>query len=350
MLVATLAGPAAFGSRVWAEPRPFSASARVGLEHDDNIGRAEDDRAQADFLTRYFATLDTSHGVGTSARLAAGLRLGGKRFFEQRDADSLLTQIDLSYSQRLATFATAGAFAVSAEADLKDLSERLSRRDYNRGGGRLAGVLSLGDLRLSLGGAWRYFAFKPRPNSSSHGPQFDLGARYFVGDHVVLDASYVLARRLSDSPVLVLEPPHDIVSLSTRPRRDTFHAARAGVGYRGPLYADLHYTLAINTSNSYGQQLLRHSVDVMVTAPLVWQTLVSLRGELQRTTYTDPVLVDEQFVVDEENRNALIVSLARPLVGDWEVELRYSLYLQEFGVGGQYSRQTFLVALGYLFE
>ena len=72
--------------------------------------------------------------------------------------------------------------------------------------------------------------------------------------------------------------------------------------------------------------------------------------ELQRTFYDNPLLLDASLQVDEDNRNALIVSLARTLGQSWEIEGRYSLYVQEFGNASDYRRQTIFLALGYIFD
>ncbi|MBA2663599.1 MAG: hypothetical protein H0U74_15020 [Bradymonadaceae bacterium] len=326
-------------------PTALAAGVRIGVEHDDNAHRVEAADAKRDFLTRYFATLDATHEISPQAQAFAGMRLGAKVFFEEHSADSLLTQIDLGYQQRISNRVT-----FSGGLDIKDLTERLSLRDYTRGGARLGAGLSLGIVRLSASAGWRYFAFKPQAVQSSHGPNLSLGARAQLTESIGLELGYTMARRLLDSQALRLEGNVFILDSSGELRRDSFHGWRLGASYRSFLLLDASYGLSINTSNSYGQQLLRHSIDLMVTTPLFWEVYMSLRGELQRTSYTDPVLVDEFFVTDEENRNAAILAVARPFAENWEIEARFSLYLQEFGVGSQYSRQTFLIAIGYGFE
>jgi hypothetical protein len=322
-----------------------AASLRLGVEYDDNAYSAEAAEAKPDFLTRYFTVFDALHPVDDRGQLSVNLRHGGKLFFVERDADTLLTQIDLGYRHGLTRH-----LALSIDLDLKDRSERRSVRDYNRGGARLGAHLTTGPVRSGLSAGWRYFAFKPNPLAGSHGPQAHGFTRWFATANLAFDASYTYAVRAYDTPRLLLQG--DVVILDDQgPRReDHFQALRLGASLRWHLFVDLHYVLSTNGSNSYGHELNRHGLELNLTAPLPFDLYASLRAELQRTRYEDPVLIDEIFVIDDENRNSLTLAIARPVFEHWEIEARYSLYRQEFGVGEPFGRQTFLVAIGYTLD
>jgi hypothetical protein len=105
----------------------------------------------------------------------------------------------------------------------------------------------------------------------------------------------------------------------------------------------------MNRSNSYGQGLVRHGVELDVTAPLPWRLYLSGRLRLQWTRYEDPIFLGADFQVDEENRNALTLSVARAIGDHWEVEARYRLFIEEFGASGDYRRQTVFLGGAYLF-
>lgn len=328
------------------QPVPtYSAAFRLGMEVDDNAYRVEEALAKRDFLTRYFTAFDAYHPVDANQLVSLNLRHGGKLFFEERDADTLLTQLDLGYRYR-----AGDRMSFNLNLDIKDRTERLSLRDYNRGGARLGTNLAIGPLQSGLSAGWRYFAYKPNPLASSHGPQGHAFVRWFMMENLALDASYTLAQRSYDTPALNLEGDMFILNEDGPGRSDVFHALRLGTSLRWYFFVDLGYVFSTNDSNSYGNGLVRHGLDLNVTAPLFRRTFLSLRGELQRTLYADAVLVDEIFIVDEENRNSLVLSLAHTISDRWEVETRYSLYLQEFGVGDPYARQTMLIALGYVFD
>ena len=346
---------------LWAAPaeaeeldgeRELAASVRAGMEYDSNALRVEEDPT-ADVLARYFATLDLGLRPSPGRVVALGVRQGGKIFAEANGADTLLGQLVLSLHQRLGE---GGSLRLGL--DLKDRTERLSLRDYTAGGATLAlGWAVSESLRLQAQGGWRYFAFKPDPDASSHGPVAGLEARLALGETVLASLGYTYSRRLFDTRRFeatdrlgTLRP--DAVEL----REDDFHGLSMGLVWRGPLIVEGTYRFGLNASNSYGQRLVRHGVELTLTAPLVLGAFVSAHGELQRTNYEDPIVIDANFNIDEDNRNSLIVSLARPLFERWEVEARYSLYTQEFGAadgGGRdedYLRQTFLLATAYLFD
>lgn len=330
---------------VFADQLNVRGSVRAGAEVDDNTFRTETDPV-SDILARYFMSLSVLSPVGGDGRVNVDVKHGGKFFAEQADADTLLTQLSLAYQHGV--FDALGFYA---SADLKDRTERLSVRDYTRGGAGAGVDVFVGDFSLRLGGALRYFAFKPNPESSSSNVEGLAHLRWDISSAFDASAGYTYATRAFDTFRFELEESTSrVVEDSGVEREDEFHVAFVGFSYQGPLVVDLRYSYFLNRSNSYGQNLVRHSGSVMVTAPLPLGFFVSGHLELQRTRYDDPVLLDASFRVDEDNRNSFVLSLAYALGESWEIEGRYSLYLQEFGVGSDYQRQTFMLAGAYLFE
>ncbi|GEM_PF-1969517 len=319
---------------------------RAGVEYDTNAfrGLTESDRIAG--LGRYFLTLDGEFEPYQDSALELRLQQGGKWYPAAGSADALLTSLDARWRQRLGE-----TFGVRVQTHFKDRLERTSRQDYSRGGLRTAVSADFGDVSTSLGAGWRYFAFRPNPSSSSHGPHLTASVGVQVADPVRVRGSYDLSRRIFDSVRFVLDPSADVVERDTtgRERRDWLHVLRLGGTYRGPLILEAAYVLLMNRSNSYGQGLVRHGAEVDVTAPLPWRLYLSGRLRLQWTQYEDPIFVGADFRVDEENRNALTLSLARAIGDHWEVEARYRLFIEEFGATGDYRRQTAFVGGAYLF-
>jgi hypothetical protein len=341
----------------------LEGSVRLGMEYDNNPLRLQSDdprlqsddpdldflHDQPDMLARYFATIDSSHRVGAAGQASLRVRHGGKFYQHTAEADALLTQALISYRYRVAE-----RVSVLFNADVKDRTERLSRLDYNRGGIRLGvgwspDFWSPGAWRLSAGAGWRYFAYKPVATLGSQGPQFDGSLRRYFGDTVAGEVSYSLALRDFDSAD---------TGGGTQTRTDTFHTARAGFVYRSDFFIDVMYVLSLNRSTLDAQDLTRHGLELTLTAPLFEEFYGSSKLQLQRTQIDDQSRPDALFFVDEENRNVAVLSLARPIGESWEVEGRWSMYLEEFEddgpSGGQvalnYSRQTFLLAVGWGFE
>ncbi len=327
--------------------RRVRGSLRAGTEYDDNVFRAEGDEKEGGFLSRYFATLDlAAHGPAASVG-SLSISHGGKFFFvdEQGVADTLLTQIAVGYRQRLVQ-----PLALWASANMKDRTERVSLRDYNLGGAGGGIEFYVGPITARLGAAWRYFAFKPNSESSSSNGEALGVLRWEIIESFDASLGYTLARRSFDTDRYRLEG-EEIAAVADDPRRDAYHVGFVALSFTGPVVAETRYSYALNASNSYGQDLVRHSFDLTVTAPLPWRLFASGHVELQRTTYQDAVLRDATFQIDEDNRNAFVASLARALGENWEVEGRYSLYLQEFGVDDEsYRRMTFMLAAGYVFD
>lgn len=313
----------------------WSAHLRWGLEYDNNPHRREGYDDDGDGLTRYLLGGELNHDVGSSTSLEATLRHGGKLFLYESDANALLTEVGA-----IATWRAHRRVYVQVLADVKDRTESAGRRDYIRGGSGVRLGASLGPVRPWVEGGARFFAFKPAPQSSHRGPRARAGLRWMALDALAVDAaagrhwrSYATtAWELRDDR---FSPVGDDVL-----RSDAYDTASVTATYRGGFGARLRYQYGRNRSNSYGQRLHRHGGELSLTIPVVWDIFVSARGEIQRTRYEDPVFVDESFLIDEENRNRLSAAVSRRLSPSWEVELRYSLHSEEFGVGDDYSRQV----------
>lgn len=340
ILLVGLASP----SYLLAQDLRATGTVRTGVEWDDNVLRREGSAGDTDFLARYFTTVSVASRSMERGVAIFDISHGGKFFMTQAGSDELLTAIGLGYQYRV--LEELGLFV---NLDMKDRTERISVRDYNRGGLSGGADLFLGPVTLRLGAGGRYFAFKPSPDSSSSSVEAMARLRWEVIPNLYLGAGYTMAGRSFDTRRFVLD--NDGVVMDSKVlREDRFHVAQVNASWRGPVVLEGAYALSINQSNSYGQQLTRQSVDLVATAPLMWNFFASLRVEIQRTAYDDPVLIDADFLLDEDNRNSLVGSLARTFGDSWEAEVRYSVYLQEFGVGSDYKRQTLMFAMGYLFE
>lgn len=323
--------------------RQLTGSLRAGAEYDDNVDRRAGDDARADFLTRYFANIDAQLNT-PDTRAFLTLSQGGKLFANERDADTLLTQIGLSVRRWLI-----GPLELGLSADLKDRSEHTSRQDYLRGGSAAAIAIATNSVVLEAQAGWRHFIYKPNANANSRGPSAAASLTATLPANLNATLSYTWLARDFNIPVFI-QDPFGLLVLGSDNRQDRFHTGALKLRWRGIALVNTGYTFSTNRSNSYGQNLTRHTIGAKVTAPLPLGFLLSINGQLQRTRYEDPIELDANFSVDEDNRNALTLSLSRPLGDAWDAELRYSLYTQEFGVGDDYSRQTMMLAIGYSFD
>lgn len=335
--------------------RGFSGTIRTGLEYDTNVHRTGLDRSVGDVLTRYFAVLEGKLPATDQGRLALDLRHGGKLFAREHASDTLLTQARLQYRHRLGRHAYA-----MFDASTKDRLERrgggadVPHQDYNRGGGAVGAGVTAGPVEGYLRTGWRYFAFRPNPASSNHGPQGTLGLSVGILEQLRARAQYTFAYRNFRAIRFVRREVGEGDPVVRRDRSgalrtDRLHIGRIGGSFRGPFILDLHYQLLRNSSNSYGQGMTRHGVELRGTAPLPWKLYLSGELQVQRTNYEDPLFLSADLEVDEDNRNSAVVSLARVFGDHWELEAQYRLFIEEFGASSDYRRQTASLGVGYVF-
>lgn len=332
-----------------------SGTVRVGGEYDSNALRTEVADRVDDLLLRYFAAVDAELEGSEGAEGEVRLQQGGKIFRRQKSADTLLTNASLDYRADLAE-----RLQLGLDVSVKDRLERRPRgednahQDYNRGSAGLTLVGYPGPWSLSLATGWRYFAFRPTPASSNHGPYGAFRVGLQVAPDWRLRAGYRASDRMYPSVRLVAgetddgETVGEPASDGSR-RRDLLHVGQLGVRYRGPVILDGGYRLWLNRSNSYGSELVRHGLVVDGTVPLPWRLYLSARLQLQRTRYQDAVFAVADLAVDEENRNAVVASVTRVVGDHWEIEARYRLYLEAFGASATYRRQTIFLGTGYVF-
>ena len=343
-------GSCLVGAGVSSGQERILATVRSGGEVDSNAFRTTDpETRRADVLARYFLALDTTWNRPRQSWFLS-LSHGGKFFRTQPEVNTLLTQVNLGFTQGLTP-----SVQVGLQADLKDRSEADSIQDYNRGGGALILGLQLAErLRTRTRLGWRYFAFKPNPTASTHGPFGQVDLAWAPLQAWEVSGQYSLLQRRFDTPALALadDQIEDSAFVETAgfAREDVFHSVGAGLSWQGPMLLEVQYGLGVNRSNSYGQNLLRHVATLNLTVPLLPRLSAATRAQIQRTSYADPVLLDANFLVDEDNRNNLTLSLAYAFGLHWDLEARYSVYTQEFGSDSEYARHTFFLGLGYAFD
>jgi hypothetical protein len=337
---------------------------RLGGEWDTNAGRvAPVGAAVSDGLMRYFLSLEGEVYDDGRTRMRLDLRQGGKAFAARQSNNTLLTSLDIGLSHRLddvsrraSSEGTSGAAPTRwwwvFDARLKDRIEQESKQDYSRGSLRTGIRMRRGSVAVRATGGWGFFAFRPNPAATSQGPRGSLQGTVWLGKRWYLQPSYTLAWRLFQSTRFLLRtnvqgeevPQRD---RSGQDRRDVLHVGRFSVGYRGDFVLRSTAELLVNRSNSYGQRLVRYGAILDATVPLPWRLYASGRLELQRTDYEDPIFVGRDFTVDENNRNAAILSLSRSFGEHWDLEARWRGFIEEFGARADYRRQTVSMSVGY---
>jgi hypothetical protein len=333
----------------------------LGLEYDTNANRAEVVRGctvecaepKGSPLVRTTTRFNLSWSKGVSLlRLTAGL--GAKIFWfgDVQDQNTLVGHVSLDERLALGRVVDLGFAVDYYDAGQLDVFP-YNHRDFRTGSAtaRISFVDAPGDLTLT--GGYRGFQYKPDYFFSFQAAQANvfLATRAVAGSgtrthEVGFSANYHLERRwyagnrdeLRDDPQIVCDPgrPETGCITNTLERRlDWFHEGLFELNYLGPLLVSTSYAIQLNVSNSFGQSLLRHIFTVRLSARLFWEIYGTVKAQVLYNNYLDPVLLNivtstTPISIEDENRNALIVDLERPIGRTGvAIQARYSLYTNE---------------------
>jgi hypothetical protein len=337
----------------------------LGPEWDSNANRAEivQGAQVTDVPTASFLVRTTGRGTlvwrkGNNV-LRASTLLGGKIFFNAavQDQNMFVAQAGVEDRVRVRQWLEMGVLG-----EYYDATQQSSEfgggcsvvscdrhRDF-RSGGAVARVGFLDDPgSLVLMGGYRGFQWKPDPLFDFDAAQATVlaGVRIYAGppdrEHEIdLTASYHLENRIYNglleintcTPGMALTS--SCIQFGGEKRADFFHEGTLELTWLRVVLVSAAYSLQVNTSNSFGQSLLRHIVTAKLATRLPWELYVTLKGQLLVTRYLDPVLLDRQvnsqtFIsIEDENRNAVVADLERPLGrSGLAINARYSFYTNE---------------------
>lgn len=359
-----------------------------GFEWDSNANRAElianymgeqPDVPQASFLFRTTAvgTLSWLRGVNLFRATAS---VGGKIFFspDVQDQDVFVLAFAAEDRIRVARhfhLALVGDYYDAFQAEVGAMRDR----DFRSGNFQARAYFVHAHGELSVTGGYRGFQYKPNDDFDFQAGQFALNdiVRLRFGandDHEVdLTSWYHFERRYFGGYTQILdESEHDptkmppcslgaeirtycLVSGSDL-RDDWLHELGFETTYVGPLLVTLGYGMQLNTSNSFGQSLFRHIFTVKLAYRLPWQIYAAVKAQLYLTKYLDPVLLDPGInaqtfqTIDDENRNALIVDLERPVGRGLAIGARYSWFTNELAAQSTVRFERHVVYLGLTYR
>jgi hypothetical protein len=335
-----------------SQASPTVVTAEGGAEADSNIKRVETKPGQerlASPVGRLGAKVD--HG-GKAAGGAYVLHLSGlARVAGNPDAQSESVALllgDVKWVRSLGKRPVAAGFGVAA-ADAASLGEEeVDSRTFRSLGADGLLVLRGGSERsLTVAFGARRFTYKTNRKFDWVGPA--VNARLDVtlwqpseGTRSVELAAFAgIEARAYDSVALANAPCpdsevfEDVPSCpagTSLPRRDRYHRVGAEVTWVGRVVAALGYQLSVTDSNSFGQSLVRHRVNLSATTSLPWRLFGTALATLQFDQYLDGLLVQEDLqnqtftTLDDENRSSLQLRLARPVSEMWSIESRAAIW------------------------
>lgn len=364
--ICAIAAPAAGDDDVEVEPLIDIFDLRVegGSEYDSNIHRLEVPDGE-----------DVDVSGAPLMRAAARMRLGDALSSRTRWRVSGVAAAKLflasdGQSENVAITAGDGVLDHRLDGRPASIGLRASYYEaygYDTTGGGNAGEgrnfrMVVGDItttvlgpenhRLSAALGLRAFRYKPDADFDWAGPQtglqyrttmwrgdpdedleaasIDVDVRYDVGLRSYHGRAFTNNCADGETPTPMCIVPTGLT------RQDLYHQARAELVYTGERVWSGAYELQATDSNSFGQSLVRHRLELGVTTETWLDVFLTARLALLVNTFVDPLLLARDvssqtfLTIDDENRNAASVHLSRDLNRHWTAEARYALYTNEF--------------------
>lgn len=322
------------------------------------VGPGFDSNASRDFVTegRYtsgdlfgFALLSLDGRLSWDrARLLLSFDLGSRKFVFLPSQDSLIQSAQVEASVALGKQWALGL-------TLRGRDRRGASRDYSDAVATLnLDFLPSAQLDVRLSGAGERFFFWPRPAYGFVAPQGQLTARYRFDRRHALSLNGGFAYRFYDGVVNDRPVTPEDEALTNTPRRDSVINAGLGYQYRGPFMASVGYAFLQQASNSYGESQRRHRLSVSGGFRLPWELSFFAQAVLQLSQFPDGIFLSKELLVveDDENSSFLTLKLVRALGANFEVDLRYALYLNVLpgsGAGFVYTRHVVSAGLALNF-
>lgn len=304
-------------------------SVKLGEEVDTNPARTIGERSDTDAATRLFASVAGGGWLGDRWTLSGSGQLGGRVFASTSAQDMLALQ-----ASGAAAWWAGYSTWLGARASWKDRRERGGFRDYGRASALAEAGLALEGFDAVAAGGWSWFTYRPDHDLDATGPTASLRLVGRPSRSWTLSAGYTATWRRLNEDRYVWDTDEGAIAFSTEEdaRRDVLHAPYASVRYaHHRIVVELGYQLIRNRSNSRLRSYVRHAVTPSLTFVPFGDLMVRGAVTLQRTTWDDGNLVDETVGLDDENRNAVTVTLEHPLGPDWlAIEARYARYSEAF--------------------
>jgi hypothetical protein len=356
----------------------YTLRAELGFEYDTNAhhteivaGAIDNPPIVASPLERFVLAGTLSDVVTDGQTITLGATAAGKIFdaAAARDENVAIAQSSLAWQAALGATTTltfAGAYYEAfqgAPANLVDASERRNFRS-------LAPTLQLGwgvtaRTDLMVIGGYRTFVFKPDRDDDFNAPTAALELRWTrqpaEGEadwEVSAGAGY--EHRAFGGPALMVGCaglPPQVACAGPDLRVDDFLLAHLDLTRVGRVLVGVGYAFHDNSSNSYGDSVLRHFITAKFAAGLPGGLTVAARGELLLAHYPQPPPIGEQLsagntfssieAIEDENRSSVRVDLSRDLGDRLRMIARYTFYANELASASPiyYRRQTLLLSL-----
>jgi hypothetical protein len=373
-------GPLAFGAvLVAAAPAPAAAAhvaarAEIGAEHDTNpkrleqLGTASEPAVAASPLGRAVLSLDLAAPLGRGHLFSMSSNAAGKAFV---DRDARTEDVAVAQGAAFYTWAPSPGLALGVSGAYYDVFQNgkgiLLARDFRSVAPGARSEITLGPVRLSLAGGWRWFTFKPAAEYDFAGPTASLALRHafstgsaeeIAAGDAGADWEWSASASFEDRRFVGGRCPDEACASRLGTRTDRFWMGQLELTRTGDALLGGGVAGHVNDSNSYGETLSRLLVHARTVVLLPWQLSLSGRAELVVTQYLESVPLAfgrgsglPLVSIEDESRSTVRLELVRPIGGSVDLGARYTYYTNAFREGPvSFHRQTFLLFFAVSFE
>jgi len=285
--------------------------------------------------------------------------LGLQHVFLANDEDSLVQRAETSYYYRIHR-----RILLGAEIQANDARRQNQSRESSLlfGQGHLLWLAPQG-WQLHLRGGYsgfQYRHFESYPDTfldgysdgerfSYHGDQYHLWVTKRFSPVWRLSFGYSFSRLFYKLRLVVIQDQtQGLLRLQTtaEPRGDLFHSVGVQLRFLYLVLVDLSYRLEILQSDSYGEPFLGHRIQALFATPLFWKMTLAIQGQLLFRSYINGLTINQiiQQTETDANLTALTIRVRRPVYGALSMQLRYSLFTNQFSAGlASYLRHLALV-------
>ncbi len=364
-----------------AEVARLSLALEAGSEYDSNVHRIEEDPAAEDrtitgaplarlaWRGRLQLQPSSRDRLGFAGLLAAKLIGTAEAQEETLFVASGEARYDRRIPSRSALLSVRGSYYDASSAPLvTDTGTTYASRTFALGGADVGlTIAGPGSHVVALTAGLRRFRYDPDADFDWTGEGYDLRYATTAWKDDALEpaavdvaASYRLEHRRFASSALTRGCAEDVAPdprcfvPTDLPRADLNHRAAAEVVYTAKRIYSGRLELEVNDSSSVGQSLARQRLELGVTSALAGGVYLTARATVQVNIFLDPLLLARDInnqtftAIDDENRNSLILQLARDLFGGWTAEARYALFTNELATQERRFRRQ-MVYLGVLY-
>lgn len=275
---------------------------------------------QPDAFAFGLAQLDGVVRFGERVLITGAYDVSGRKFLRLASEDTVVQAAQL---EATVSFLNAFAFGLSGRAR----DRRGAERDYTdlQGGAVLDFVPdSSVSFRLQLNA--HRFLFYNRFTYSFWGPDGALSARYRFNRRHSLSAmgsynprTYNGVARARPGPEGE-EPPPEVT------RADAVFGASLTYSYRGPFHFSFSYSYFDQSSNSFGESVMRHRLSATGGVQLPWEITLLASVTWQPSIFPEGIYLspDVSVLEDDENVSSATLKVVRPITKWLDVDVRYA--------------------------